>query len=294
MNELLASTTNKSIDERGFVTRTHVLKYRCSSDVQVDTDTAAGLPGFNWGDPCPFDGQAFLKGGAAEAETTRSPWTYLVTLTFANANVADREQPDDPLQAEHEISGDSQGLARVLGQDINGRPFLNTAKDYFEDPPENQLAIVEFTITRNEPRMNLQLWRAVSNKVNSSNFLGAQRDFLLCRGVTFGQARQGRIRYFKVGYKFAYDDLGWQARKANRGYNELVPVVPNPPAPPGTPQTFKSRPVLDETTKERVTEPAWLDLQGKAIPKSQLPQAAVFLDCENYFRYDFNSLNFRV
>lgn len=145
--------------------------------------------------------------------------TWELDLEFSSDSEAQGKE-ENPLDELPRYSLQWETRDKVIEQDLDGEPIVNTVGDLFTDPPyteEEDLPVM--VVTRNEASLPVALAMDYKNKVNSDEFYGAEPGKVKLKAITTGELQvQNDVEFYKVTYEFVFNPDGWQPEILNRGH----------------------------------------------------------------------------
>lgn len=122
--------------------------------------------------------------------------TYNINHELGNSNVQNGSV--DPLEMAPEVHWSAAKYQVGYPMDLNGIPFINTAGDPLEDPPQTEESRQVLNFVRNEAQY-VEAWaQKYRDSVNSDVFLGYQPNQVKCRDI------QGK-RIFSTDYSYYWE-----------------------------------------------------------------------------------------
>jgi hypothetical protein len=235
-------------------------KFLVYSDVYDDENFVLFNLGIGIGNAQPFDAQqrciglAVRSTGRAACPTDQSDATrWEATVTYGPWNPLTLSYDGNPVNIPMRFRFDFENTSIPCIVDVDGKPIVNSAGDYYDPPVEMDHAKVTLTVSRNESGPNPAVILALENVLNVAVWNGfpAKTVRFLCPTmpeVEYSQATSSF--YWPMQYKFDIDFNTWVKQVLNRGYRQLdsngklVPIYVN-----GQP----------------LSDPVFLDSEGKAI-----------------------------
>ena len=159
--------------------------------------------------------------------TEGSPSPFHAEITYRYEVLEPDERDPNPL-ARSDIWSFSTGGAAVPAlfyyDGETQKALVNSAFDYFEGLTTEE-GECRATITGNRPTFPLATAVAVTNTVNSSSYLGADKHHWKCLGVSGQQQTEVvndvEINYWAITIELAYRQTGWNLQLPDIGYNYL-------------------------------------------------------------------------
>jgi hypothetical protein len=160
-----------------------------------------------------------ISGKASEVGDGGKTWD--VQCEFASDAIPKNENPlNDPVRyslqwAQHE---------KVIEQDQDGNPIVNTVGDLFTDPPYKQDDSRPVLVaTKNYPAADfaslVSLAVDYKDSLNTDGFYGASAGQVKLTNITTGDLQtQNEIDFYKVTYEFSFNPDGWQPEILSRGH----------------------------------------------------------------------------
>lgn len=175
-------------------------------------------------DPHP-DAQYCLAMNVSLSNYNGSRWHYEATWDY---ELPKQENPDKNPLARPDIWKWTTGGLQVPalyyydGNDL--KPLQNTANDFFEGATTD-ISTLQASISGNRATFDYGLAQAVSNSLNSDQYLGADPYTWKCGGISAQPAVEVvddvEIRYWQVEVTLEYRPDGWPLRLPNVGWNFL-------------------------------------------------------------------------
>ena len=133
-----------------------------------------------------------------------------------------------PLLQLPKVRGGGTRLSKIMANDIDGNPILNTVGDPYDPPIEGDATSLTWYVTRNEPigdtGFALSNILARSDKVNMYDFEGFVAGTLKTCIIMYPEREYDAVlrRYYvPVEYGFEYKEEGWPVQVLNAGYRYL-------------------------------------------------------------------------
>lgn len=154
-----------------------------------------------------------------------SRWHYEVTWDY---ELPKQPNPDPNPLARPDIwkwtTGGLQVPALYYYDNNTLKPLQNTANDFFEGATTD-ISTLQASISGNRATFDYGLATAVTNTVNSDNYLGAEPYKWKCGGISAQPAvevvNEVEIRYWQVEVTIEYRPDGWPLQLPNVGWNFL-------------------------------------------------------------------------
>lgn len=154
-----------------------------------------------------------------------SRWHYEVTWDY---ELPKQENPDQNPLARPDIwkwtTGGLQVPALYYYDGNTLKTLTNTADDFFEGATTD-ISTLQASISANRPTFDYSLAQAVTNTVNSDNYLGAEPYTWKCSGISGQPAvevvNEVEIRYWQIETTLEYRPDGWPLQLPNIGWNYL-------------------------------------------------------------------------
>lgn len=189
--------------------------------------------------------------------TSEDGLTWELHLDFSN----DATISENPLNDPYEFEWDMTSFSRVVDYDINNRPIMNTAGDFYSDPVEINDFLPTLSATGNHLEFNAGLAYSYRNAVNSdwwNGFSPGTLQVLAIKGTR--QYQEGFGFYWKSTYQLMVNPDGFDVTLASRGLRERVD---------GKLQPIKIK-------GKDVTEPLCLDINGVGITDGSPPAFSTY------------------
>lgn len=135
----------------------------------------------------------------------------------------------NPLLRPDQWTFETQGVAVpalfYFDDSDNRLPLTNSAYDYFEGLTTDE-AQTRVRIEGNRPSFPMQEARALTNRINSTSWLGADPYTWKCQGITGEQRREivadQVVTYWRYTTTLMYRQSGWVLQIPDMGFNALV------------------------------------------------------------------------
>lgn len=192
---------------------------------QVSQFLVAGAPGipYLWSPYVSFEGGEFLSilplvriEAAQEDNGEGETIAWLVTCTYTNDLGPIQPQtpgPNDPgspnssqnnpEQEPPEIEWGGETMQRAFPTDLNGSPYVNSAKAAFQPAPTIEIGFRTLTYTRNELNLKVEEHKQYSYALNSDEFFGYPAGRVQCYPPVARGVYRSRF-YYRVTYKFRF------------------------------------------------------------------------------------------
>ncbi len=225
------------------------------------------------------DEDAFLKKLSAHQED--EDWfTWIVTAEYSTKLNWPDYGIEDPTQRATEIFWGGNKFTRPCWQDNQDRAILNSARCYFDPPPEIEDFRFTLKMVKNWATWDPNIIGQYVCTVNDDAWYGFQPGEVKCVDISAERGYEKGIFYWKVSYQFeckpGFGATAWAAVLLDQGYQTLWPSD-------GTLMVAR-----DTHTGATLTAPALLDGFGQQLAPGASP---VFL---TYYIYDnaiFSLLN---
>lgn len=267
--------------EQGFkreYTRIIALK---SSEILVNARQAAEACGVSMLDAYSFAGYTDTGVLARKFYTRQTgPWTWEVTIQYSTEDRDGKggrgsgQHVENPLLRPAKRNWGSLEYSRVVEKDIDGNPVVNKAKQKFDPPLEEEVSIMVLTVERNEAYFDHGLAWALSNRVNSATFYGADPRHVKSKAPRGQEIWEGELNYWTITYEFHFHPEGWDPEVLNAGSYYID-------------ANGKKRLPEDDVTGAQHTAPILLDTNGNKLAAGGTP---IYLKFETLREYDFNVL----
>ena len=189
---------------------------------------------------------------------------------------------ENPLDEDPTIAWGRWTRTIAVDKDKDGTAVLNSARDPFDPPAEDDEYELEVTITRNEASFTPATAREYLNSVNSSSttIAGYSADAREAKLVEFGGASAERhgTSYYVVTYKIQFKEDLWDLSLLDQGLYYLD-------------GTHKRRIKLDGEDAE---QPQRLNGSGAALDEDAAAAASVFRTFRRRKEKSFASLNLNI
>lgn len=203
-----------------------------------------------------------------------------------SSNNPELEPPD--------IEWDFEVVNKPKQRDLDKLPFTNSANQPFTPAPTFEVCYPVLVYTRNELDFNRARAAKYCFAVNSTNFLGAAENTVLCLPPKAKKMFRGPYNYWRTSYRFKFAPLkddglpeSWQPEILDQGLCELQKVAGRP---------FHMKPVpITRGTGIPITQPVLLDGTGEVQEPFQIggvwhPPTPVYIKRRVYRAEDLNAL----
>jgi hypothetical protein len=163
-----------------------------------------------------YDESAFnIKTSAMQPEK-RDAQRWIVTCEYTNNfdPISDGTPQKDmrPDRQPPNIEWDFEVVHQALPADLDGKPFMNSARMPFSPTPTFEQAFAIMVYTRNELDFDRKRAADYSYALNSDEFFGAKKGQAQCLPPKAEQVRKGKWIYWRVTYRIRFrDDEDWVA-----------------------------------------------------------------------------------
>lgn len=156
---------------------------------------------------------------------------------------------------------------RAHPRDLDGKPYVNSARQPLHPAPTVQIAFPVFEMSRNERAFHVGIACEYSFALNSDTFLGRPPKTVIAYPPSAQLMIRGTLRFWRVSYKFKFmppclTDYGWtfQPEFLDQGTCELQDDA-------GKPNHGKPVPIIRDGAQ--LTTPDLLDGAGKPVLPDQ-------------------------
>jgi hypothetical protein len=160
---------------------------------------------------------------------------WIVTLEYTPFDVeheVGEQDPDgnaiDPTTKRPDVSWGFASSDKSMPMDESDppQPYINTANDPLEDPPQGEEGRPILTISRAEWTYDVDWTKQFVNHVNEDDFLGFEANTVKCRDIPAKLVYDADWgNYWEVTYEFEIrndeDGNGWDELVVNEGYRKL-------------------------------------------------------------------------
>ena len=209
-----------SCDAQGVRTYKDVWNVRCNSPLDIGPVifNAAGIPVLF--SPYPADPWAYLINKSAQRHSSWDFWK--VSLDYNTKIPFDPTQADEnPLNRPPIFRVSTNKLTKIVTEDADGLPYLNSAGDPFEGGVELADSRAFYSITWNADLSSLpdHEFMKLQNKVNSDTYRGFIAGRLLVCDVTSEYAFENGVGHYKRTAQVEDKEDGWNpVRRLDQGY----------------------------------------------------------------------------
>lgn len=281
--EIIERRSESSIDQQGQVTRQHVESWYVESDTPKTTARIGEELGLLPTDPHLDDPLTLIKSVAIVQQQHRNPWRYKVTVTYAN-NVPQRGQqqqdPDNPFNDTVKVRWEDGEMEVTIDKDRDGNAILLPTKRPYNPGVKMLLPTGRLIINRNERLLDPDPDLNYRKHVNANTWAGKAAGTLLLRSINSQQDSRSGITFYPTEWVFEWNPLGWNEEVLLQDTHELQGGEPTE--------------ILDPVTKQPITEPVPIDVDGHRISAANLPAFAAFERINKYPEAAFEALGFPV
>jgi hypothetical protein len=129
-----------------------------------------------------------------------------------------QNRPENPLDRPVEWQMSWVEEQRAFTKDLDGRPYRNAAKHYFEPPRTRPHTLARITATKNYASFGYTQAKSYFNKVNSAAWKGFAKHEVKVEHVSLRSAFENGMGYVQATWSFLIDpDLWIPTRILNRG-----------------------------------------------------------------------------
>lgn len=220
------------------------------------------------------DTEAYLQRRSVTLTKPKFHWT--VTLSYSSQF----EMTEDPLDEPARLTIDGEKYQEVADTDRNGQAMLNSAGDYFSDPPIMRDR-TDHILRVSKNVAEIPIWFLNSQDVvNDAEFtyrglIFPERTLKIERVPIPEIQKRNDVEYFPLVIEIKYRKATWNAKPLQSGYRQLVGG-----------DLVK---IVSEGDGTDLTTPALLDENGAYIPHP-VPTDAKYADFEIYNELDFETL----
>jgi len=210
--------------------------------------------------------------------TNNNPWKgWIVTAEYSSAREMAEQPQNDPIQ----ITWSTEQYQIVAAKDRNGKPILNSAGDYFSDPPPMR-DVSRRIVTIEKNMTSVPSWILdTQDAVNSSSFtidgvtIGAGKAKVQRVSIGPKEFRNGTV-YRKVGIEIHLQKNGWDLEILDCGFRKRN-------------ASHKLEKILSAGDGTDVTTPVPLNGSG-AVLNNPTPDTTVFGSYNVYPLFNFSLL----
>lgn len=219
-------------------------------------------------------------------QKSETPFAWVATAVYSNEveNQGEGEraqaQQINPVDRRAKIKWGTNQYTRAIHRDIYGNAIVNSAGDYFLDPPvEVEYSRWTATITKNV--LQVPPWLInYENAVNSAEFeVGGLTVNEGCARITAisidDRQTENGIDFYPLSITMEFDPGGFRARPLDQGTHRIVNGC--------------DRVKITDKNGVPVDSPVLLNGSGGVLACPS-PENAVFLDFPVYYTYDFSVL----
>lgn len=183
------------------------------------------------GQPHPSYGDATARSLSVNQMDGSNVW-WEATVTYSNRQDYQASEDTDVLDQRAKITFSTVNRAFTSAVDINGKPFVNTANDFFEDPPQLEYTMMVINIQKNVIRVPDWLL-SFPNSINSGpiNVGGLSFDtktVLFKQFTVSEQKQQGDTKYYDLRFSLEVNPLTWTEKILNTGH-QIIEEDPTDP-----------------------------------------------------------------
>lgn len=242
--------------------------------------SAGGVTVPDYYDPHPSDSDYFVL---QKSVKPLGPTLWEVTVVY--------EYVENPLLVPYSVQFIPQASMEAIDKAIKladgvetfDKELVNSAKEPFDPPIQEEFYDFAILIRRNESTFNVSTAGAYLNTVNSDVFTvtdraGLPHEFgvgiVRCKSIQADERRHGPTWYFEVSYEFVVRTDGWNRRILDQGFRKLV---------------GNEYVIVSDKDGNPVTQPVKLDGSGTPLAPDAEP---VFLTFQTKRKKSFAGFNF--
>lgn len=177
------------------------------------------LPGSFYVTPSDYDLLArAIRFEANPRDTDESTWEYWVVTVTYSTRLPAGGFPDapgwpsdgsggasnNPELEPAEVEWDFEVVQAAYFEDLNDKPFLNSAGQKFQPHPTFEVGYPVLVVSRNELYYDVDKAIEYAYAVNDDVFLGAPPGTVQCYPIKAKQLYKGALRYWRMQYRFRF------------------------------------------------------------------------------------------
>lgn len=210
-----------------------------------------------------------------------SPTVWIVTCSYSS----ERETATDPTTEPAIITWGGEQFQKPAVFDRNGDAIVNSAGDFFEDPPQMDDSRITAQIQKNVeavPSWLLDYRDSVNSGIFMLDGIAIGIGVAKLQPPTIGQeqVRNGYV-FRQLTLNMHFRDEGWAVRPLDQGYHEIGDLI--------TPGDGEARVKMLNADGTEPSRPILLDGNGARLENPN-PTNAVFLEFDVYKERDFSVL----
>lgn len=261
--------------------RRYTESWRVVTDYKYDGVVTVGagftsFTGVGYGSTYHEDSSAWLQKIHCKNESF-SPYVWIVTCNYST----ERETSADPTIEPAIITWGGEQFQKPAVYDRNGDAIVNSAGEFFEDPPQMDDSRITAQIQKNVaavPSWILTYKDAVNQSVFTLDGISIGVEVAKLQPPSIGQEQsRGGYAFRQLTLNMHFNPDTWALSILDRGYNEIDPDAPT-----------KRKKILDNDGLEP-TVPQLLNGLGRKLNNPNLSNA-VFLSKDVYNLRDFTVL----
>lgn len=220
----------------------------------------------------------------ATQQDDENPLIWEVTVDYGSPST-DQDQSGatepNPVLRPAVLAWSFQKFQRAVWKDKDNKGILNSAKEFFDPPPEMDDSRPILTITRNQLTYNTAIAIDYQDAVNSDSFLGFAAGKVKVAGISAQSQVEGRYVFWSVTYEFEFRREGWKLSILDQGRNKRVGANLTP---------ILQKDASGNAINVAVSDPVPLDGSGGEL-SNPTPSTAKFLDFDVYKTMPFAALH---
>ncbi len=237
-----------------------------NADSALQVGVSAGIP--RLGDIYSANGSLDTSAVCLKVDVqqdSENPRVWVATCAYGEPNVNSQngQNNPNPLLRPAVVTFGFNKTQRIVYKDINGKPLLNSALDYFDPPLSIDDSRPTLTVVRNEPSFDPSIAVAYQDAVNSDSFFGASPGQAKVAGISAVSQTENNYFFWQVSYTIEFRWDGWQPVLLDYGRNAIY-VNTNTGAEFKGP-VFQKDKKGNEIPNVPVTEPVPLDGNGNEL-----------------------------
>lgn len=217
----------------------------------------------------------------AAEQDDENPILWVVSADYGSPTIdPDQASEPNPVLRPAVVSWSFAKNRKPVWKDKDGKGILNSAKEYFDPPPEMDDSRPILTISRNQIAYNQAIAINYQDAVNSDPFLGFTAGQAKVSGITAQSQQEGSYRFWSVQYEFEFCRDGWQLSILDQGRNKRVGANLTP---------ILQKDSAGNSINVPVSDPVPLDGSGGELA-NPTPETVQFLDFDVYKTMPFKAL----
>lgn len=156
--------------------------------------------------------------------STETPPEGIPDLTLYGSSLEGSQ--NNPWEEPPLIRWESETIQRAYATDLNGVPFLNSAKQPFSPPPTFEFSRRIMVLIRNQRTFDIEVVRDYDWAVNSDLFMGIYiPGRVQCFPINAEMVSRGSLSFWRVTYRLRFASLVWDPVLGEMDWESFQPKI---------------------------------------------------------------------